>query len=149
MKRTSLTFCAGVVATLISVEARPCRAGDAPAWMHTAAIALLPRVEPKDDAVVIYSEDIIIVESATKIRKIERRAYKILRPEGRQYGIASAYYGSNEKILGMRVWGIPAHGKDYEVKDKDAVAMSLAGWEYSGLVTDTKEDRLKIPAPQP
>jgi Domain of Unknown Function with PDB structure (DUF3857)/Transglutaminase-like superfamily len=149
MKRTWLAFSAGVVATLISLAARPCHGGDAPAWMHTAAVAPLPKVEPKDEAVVIYSEDITIVESATKIRKIERRAYKILRPEGRQYGIASAYYGSNEKILGMRGWCIPAQGKDYEVRDKEAVEISLGGVEYSELVTDTKEKRLKIPAADP
>ncbi len=149
LKLNSLTLCCGVLAAVISLAPVPSRAGDAPAWMHTAAAAPLPKAEPKDEAVVIYSENITIVESATKIRKIERRAYKILRPEGREYGIASAYYGSNQKITGIHGWCIPAQGKDYEVKDRDAVEMSLSGVEYSELVTDTKEKRLKIPAADP
>jgi hypothetical protein len=62
------------------------RAGDAPAWMHAAAGAPLPEHDEKTDVVTIYSEDITIVVSDAKVKTIERRAYKILRPDGRRYG---------------------------------------------------------------
>ncbi len=124
-------------------------AGDAPAWMHAAATATVPPHDEKTDAVMMYSEDITVVLSEGKIKTIERRAYKILRPGGREYGIVAAEFDSNRKITGMKAWCIPAQGKDYEVKQGEAVDASLAGVESSELVTDMKERFLRIPAAEP
>ncbi len=124
-------------------------AGDAPGWMHAAATAPLPPHDEKTDAVMVYSEDITIVQSEGKIKTIERRAYKILRPGGRDYGIVASEFDSNRKITGMKAWCIPAQGKDYEVKQGEAVDASLAGVESSELVTDIKERFLRIPAAEP
>jgi hypothetical protein len=124
-------------------------AGDAPAWMHAAATAPLPPHDEKTDAVAVYSEDITIVQSEGKIKSIERRAYKILRPGGRDYGIVVAEFDSSRKITGMKAWCIPAQGKDYEVKEKEALDISLAGVDSSELVTDMKDRLLKIPAAEP
>jgi hypothetical protein len=127
----------------------PAVAGDAPSWMHAAASAPLPPHDEKTIAVTIYSEDVTVVQSQDKIKTIERRAYKILRPEGRDYGIALAEFDSNRKITGMKAWCIPAQGKDYEVKERDAVDVSLAGIEWSELITDMKDRVLRIPATDP
>ena len=127
----------------------PASAGDAPAWMHTAAAAPLPPHDEKTDAVTIYSEDVIIVQSERKIKSIERRVYKILRPGGRDYGVAYAEFDSNRKITSMKAWCIPAQGKDYEVKDKEALEVSLAGVEASELISDVKNRILKIPGADP
>src|SRR5208283_4428141 len=124
-------------------------AGDAPAWMHAAATAPLPPHDEKTDAVAVYSEDITIVQSEGKIKTIERRAYKILRPGGREYGMVAAEFDSNRKITGMKAWCIPAQGKDYEVKEKEALDISLAGVESSELITDVKDRFLQIPAAEP
>ena len=124
-------------------------AGDAPAWMHAAANSPLPPHDDKTDAVAIYSEDITIVQSEGKMKNIERRAYKILRPGGKDYGLAYAEFDSDRKITSMKAWCIPASGKDYEVKEKEALDISLAGVESSELVTDIKERVLKIPAAEP
>jgi Domain of Unknown Function with PDB structure (DUF3857)/Transglutaminase-like superfamily len=124
-------------------------AGDAPAWMHAAATATVPPHDEKTDAVAVYAEDITVVLSEGKIKTIERRAYKILRPGGRDYGIVAAEFDSNRKITGMKAWCIPAQGKDYEVKQGEAVDASLAGVESSELVTDMKERFLRIPAAEP
>ena len=124
-------------------------AGDAPAWMHAAATAPLPPHDEKTDAVAVYSEDITIVQSEGKIKTIERRAYKILRPGGRDYGMVAAEFDSNRKITGMKAWCIPAQGKDYEVKEKEALDISLAGVESSELITDVKDRFLQIPAADP
>jgi hypothetical protein len=125
------------------------RASDAPAWMHAAAVAPLPTHDEKTDAVAIYSEDVTIVLSEGKVKTIERRAYKILRPSGKDYGIARARFDSNSKIIGMRAWCIPAQGKDYDVKDKEAIDVSLAGIESMELATDVKYRMLRIPAAEP
>ena len=117
--------------------------------MHAAATAPLPAHDEKTDAVTIYSEDVTTVQSEGKIKIIERRAYKILRPGGRDYGIAYAEFDSNRKIIGMKAWCIPAQGKDYEVKDKEALDISLAGVESSELISDVKDRILRIPAADP
>lgn len=124
------------------------RAGDAPAWMHAAVNAALPPHDEKTDAVALYLEDITIVVSDSKIKTIERRAYKILRPGGREYGIAATYTDSNRKVTVMRAWCIPAQGKDYEVKDKEAMEGSV-GVEDGELISDLKEKFLRIPAADP
>jgi hypothetical protein len=118
---------------------------DAPVWMHAAASAPLPTYDAKAKAVLIYSEDVTIVLSDGKMKGIERRAYKILRPEGREYAVAEAYIDHDSRVGSMKGWCIPQQGKDYEVKDKDAVDRSpgLSGGE---LITDLKVRTLKIPA---
>jgi transglutaminase-like putative cysteine protease len=118
---------------------------DAPAWMHEAANAPLPAHDEKTSAVLVYSEDITTVMPDGKTKAIERRAYKILRPEGREYGAAHAFIGGDTKLGSMRAWCIPKQGKDYEVRDKDAIERSL-GVQGGELITDLKVRTLEIPA---
>ena len=119
-------------------------AGDAPAWMHAAAVAPLPAHDEKTDAVIIYSEDITTVLSERRVKTLQRRAYKILRPGGKEYGRAIGEFDSNSRISGMRAWCIPVQGKDYEIKDKDAIEVSPAGVEEMVMATDAKYRVLKI-----
>jgi Domain of Unknown Function with PDB structure (DUF3857)/Transglutaminase-like superfamily len=126
------------------------RAGDAPQWMHAVVNAPLPPHDEKTDAVLLYSETSVNVISADKIKTVERRVYKILRPEGRHYGTAVAYFRSpGEKVNGLRGWCIPAQGKDYEVKDKEAIEVAPPGVEGGELVDDARAKILRIPAPDP
>ena len=118
---------------------------DAPAWMHAAANAPLPAYDEKTNAVLLYSEDVTTVMPDGKTKAIERRAYKILRPEGREYAAAHAVVGGDTKLGSMRAWCIPKQGKDYEVKDKDAIERSL-GIQGGELISDLKMRRLEIPA---
>src|SRR5882724_10796361 len=82
-----------------------------------------------------------------KMKGIERRVYKILRPEGREYAVAYAYIGSDTHVGSMRGWCIPKEGKDYEVKDRDAIERTVGG--AGELVTDLKLRSLAIPAGEP
>jgi hypothetical protein len=124
-------------------------AGDAPAWMHALVTAPLPAHDEKTDAVLLYAEDILNVQGNGKIKSISRRAYKILRPTGREYGVISASYDGETKITGIRGWCIPAQGKDYEVKEKEVVETALLGVENGELATDLRTKFLKIPAADP
>ena len=125
----------------------PCAsAADAPSWMHALVNAPLPPHDEKTDAVLLYSEDILNVQANGKIKSIERRAYKILRPEGRGYGTIYAPFDSETRITGIHGWCIPAQGKDYEVKDKDAMESAFIGADESLLVTDVRTKILRIPA---
>ena len=106
----------------------------------------LPSYDEKTDAVLLYSETNVTVLSADKIRTHVREAYKILRHEGREHGTVYVYFHPHRKITNLHAWCIPAQGKDYEVKEKDAIDISppIEGGE---LVSDVKLRVLHVPAP--
>jgi hypothetical protein len=116
--------------------------------MHSLVNAPLPSYDEKTDAVLLYSETNVTVISADKIKTQVREAYKILRPGGRQRGVLSVDFGPQKKIKSIHGWCIPAQGKDYEVKEKDAIeiAPDTQGGE---LISDTKYKVLHIPASDP
>ena len=147
MRRLSSILASLVLFFLVAV--RPAVAGDAPAWMHALVSAPLPAHDEKTDAVQLYSEKIVTVQSADKIKTTVREAYKILRPGGREFGTLVVSFNSHTKITGMRGWCIPAQGKDYEVKDKEAIEISLPKIDGSELVSDVKVKVLRIPAAEP
>src|SRR5437879_13625446 len=59
-------------------------AGEAPGWMHALVNVPLPAHDEKTDVVLLYSDRIVTVQSADKIKITVREAYKILRPGGRE-----------------------------------------------------------------
>src|SRR3989442_2112107 len=125
------------------------RCGDAPQWMHAVANAALPAHDEKTNAILLYSEDVLSVQPNGKIKKVERRVYKILRPDGRQYGTIRADFDAESEINNIHGWCIPAQGKDYEVKEKDAIETALLGVLNGELMTDLKSKILTIPAADP
>ena len=124
-------------------------AGDAPAWMHALVSAPLPKIDEKTEAVLLYSETVLNVQANGKIKSIERRAYKILRPDGKGYGTVRADFDAETRITSIHGWCIPAQGKDYEVKDKDSVETALFGVMNGELVSDLRTKLLQIPASDP
>lgn len=122
--------------------------GDAPQWMHAQANVSLPSYDEKTDAVLLYSETDVTVISTDKIRTTVREAYKILRPSGRHYGTVAVYLNPQRKIKSLHGWCIPAQGKDYEVKDKDATEVA-PGMDGGELISDVRYRVLHIPAPDP
>jgi hypothetical protein len=140
------TILFAAVCLLASVP--PCAVGDAPQWMHALVNVPLPAHDEKTDAVLLYSETSVNVISANKIKTVVRRAYKILRPDGREYGtVFIPFVSPGQKINGLHGWCIPAQGKDYEVKDKEAVEIALPKVDGSELITDVRDKLIRIPAP--
>lgn len=133
----------------IAFFVHPALGADAPAWMHAVVSAPLPAHDEKTDAVLLYSEENVTVVSADKIKRQMREVYKILRPGGRDLGIVTVSFGPNEKINSLKGWCIPAQGKDYEVKEKDAVETSLLQVQGGELYSDVKDKVLRIPAADP
>jgi hypothetical protein len=137
-------------AAALVVSTVPAIAGDAPPWMHAVVSAPVPAHDEKTDAVLLYSETNVSVISTDKVKKVERRVYKILRHDGRGYGdVAVPYNAPWQKINGLRGWSIPAQGKDYEVKDKDAIERAYLEVEGGDLISDLKVKFLRIPASEP
>jgi len=118
----------------------------APAWMHALVSVPLPAYDEKTDAVLLYSETNVTVISADKVRTQVREAYKILRPNGREHGTVLVYFNPQRKVKSIHGWCIPSQGKDYEVKDKDAVEVA-PNTDGAELISDVKYKVLRIPAP--
>ena len=122
---------------------------DAPAWMHGLVNAPLPAHDDKTDAVILYSERIVAVQSVDKVKSTVRVAYRILRPGGNEHGFVAVSFNANRKVTSLHGWCIPAQGKDYEVKEKDAVEISLPKILGSDLVSDVRDKVIQIPAAVP
>src|SRR6202049_5293153 len=74
---------------------QPAVAGNAaPQWMHAVVTAPLPNHDERTDAVLLYSERNVTVLSAEKIKIQTRKAYKILRPNGREDGTVVVFLNS-------------------------------------------------------
>jgi len=117
--------------------------------MHNVVNAAVPAHDEKTDAVVLYSEEILNVQSSDKVKHTVRKVYKILRPNGRDHGTVFVSFNQHRKVTAMRGWCIPAQGKDYEVKDKDAIEISLPKIAGSELISDVKDKMFEIPAAEP
>lgn len=137
-------LCAGALAT-------PGRspAADAPAWMHALVSAPVPTHDEKTDAVEMYSEKIVTVQSADKIKTLVRAAYKVIRPGGRDLGTVVIPFDATTRISNLHAWCIPAQGKDYEVKEKDGAEVAMPAVPGSELITDVRAKVVHIPAADP
>src|SRR5579863_466834 len=107
--RTERSLAAAVCFVLLCL-AHPPRAcaGDAPAWMHALTSAPLPPHDEKAEAVLLYSEEILIVQPNGKLKEIDRNAYKILRPSGKHFGKLTLAFDSETRIEKVHGWCIPA-----------------------------------------
>src|SRR6266436_3757959 len=141
----TLPLAAALVSCVLAAS-QPARCNDAPQWMHALVNAPVPAHDEKADAVLMYSEDILNVQGNGKIKSTRRRVYKILRPDGKRFGTVRADFDSETKINSIHGWCIPAQGKDYEIKDKDAIETALFGVQDGELMTDVKTKLLTIPA---
>jgi hypothetical protein len=122
---------------------------DAPAWMHNLVNAPVPAHDEKTDAAVLYSEEIVTVQSPDKVKRTVRKAYRILRPSGRDHGTVFVSFNQHKKVTAMKGWCIPAQGKDYEIKEKEAMEISLPKISGSELISDVRDKMFEIPAADP
>src|ERR1700729_4076025 len=93
-----------VMASILVCAPQALAGSDAPQWMHALVNAPLPSYDDKTDAVLLYSETNVTVISADKIRTQVRRAYKILRPNGREHGTLAVHFNPERKIRSLRAW---------------------------------------------
>ncbi len=137
-----------ILACTLAWVPRAAADGNAPQWMHALVNAPLPSYDEKTDAVLLYSEINVTVISTDKIRTQVREAYKILRPGGRNRGVVGVDFSPQKKIRSLHGWCIPAQGRDYELKEKDAIEVS-PNTDGGELISDTKYKVLHIPASDP
>lgn len=144
--RTGSLRTGALLATVGLFGARLAVAGDAPSWIHAQTGAALPAHDDKTNAAVLYAETILTIQPNGKIKKLYREADRILRPDGEGRGVVRVYFDSQSRIANLHAWCVPVSGKDYEVKEKDAVESAIIGVDGSDLVSDLRTKTLRIPA---
>lgn len=120
--------------------------GSTPEWLKQAAHAPLPTYPADTDAVILLDERVVTVTSAGEIHTTHRRAYKILRPQGRDLGIVRVDFDSETQLKFLKGWSITAENEEYEVKESSAVETSALS---ESLYEDTRYKVLQIPAASP
>jgi hypothetical protein len=130
-----------LVASLTGVPAH----ADAPAWLTAAAHETYPNLPAETKAVILYDEQETSVQPNGDVETMYRRAYLILRPDGKQYGFVAVPFDNETKITWMKAWCIPKEGKTYELKEKDAVEVG----DFESFYSDDRRKVLEIPAATP
>jgi hypothetical protein len=118
---------------------------DAPEWLRTAARVRLPQYDAETYAVLVHNERIISVKDNGDVKSVLRRAFRILRPEGRDLGHVRIPFDRETKVAYLKAWSLPAQGKEYELKESDTAEVAL----YDDLYSDAKEKAFTIPAAEP
>ncbi|HEY6618338.1 MAG TPA: DUF3857 domain-containing protein [Steroidobacteraceae bacterium] len=122
--------------------------GGAPAWMRAQLSVPVPAHDAKADAVILYSETVLTVTPNGKIKRLIRQVTKILRPDGVSHARPRFYYGPQNPISDLHGWSIPPDGKDFEVKERDAIDSADIDVEGGELLTDLRMKLLVIPGAQ-
>jgi hypothetical protein len=124
-------------------------ASGAPSWMHAQAGRPMPAYDAQTDAVLLYSETVLSVQPDGKMRRLDRKAYRILRPGGEHFGLLELHVDSRSRVISMRGWCIPASGQDFEVTESGAVESGKPEMQTGVLVGDLRIKSLQIPAALP
>lgn len=138
-----------LLAIWATIQPGTAQAGNLPAWIAAQLSAPVPDHDEETNAALLYSETLLTVQPNGKIKRLDRRVFKILRPDGSGRGIVRVDFDSASRVTNLRAWCIPAEGKIYEVGDRDAIESSLVGAENSELINDVRTKLLRIPASVP
>lgn len=147
---SSLLVPAGRIrATVLAAAAflcAPAAMAGSPDWLRALIGQPVPQCPENTNAVVMWDERLTTVDPHGEIKTLYRRAYRILRPEGRRYATLVVYFDDETRLTYLKAWSIPAQGKEYEVKEKDATETSPFS---EGLYVDTRLKVLNIPSAEP
>ncbi len=124
------------------------KAVDVPQWLRDAAQqSAAPGAPPNGDAnaVILFDDQETNVKDNGEIETMHRRAFLILRPGGKSAGVLNVPFDPQMKITSIHGWCIPKTGKEFEVKDKDAMELNFDEEFYS----DVRHRVLEIPAALP
>jgi hypothetical protein len=147
VKPSKLLF--GGLAACVCMHASASWAAGAPQWMREQVNAPVPAHDDETDAVVLYSETELTVLAPGKMKRLQRRVYKILRSNGEAYGAVRTEFTPQSRVTSMHGWSIPAQGKDFEVKDRDVIETAITNVDGGELISDVRRKVMRIPASVP
>ena len=137
-----VVLCLGVC--LLAALGTPVYAADKiPDWVRAASQLKLPDYPETTKAVVLLEDTTYTVGANGKAVEHVRSVVKILRPQGRQYGVPSVWFDKDSKVTSMHVWSIDPAGHEYALKDNEISEYGSPG-EGGELYSD---ERAKIADP--
>src|SRR5690349_12930057 len=139
----------GLAASALACAGAAAAASGAPDWMRAQVGVPVPAHDEETNAVVLYSEIELVVMAPGKMKRIERRVFKILRRDGEAYGYVVVDFTPQSRVTAMRGWSIPAQGKDFEAKERDIIETALTNVDGGELVSDVRRKVMSIPAAIP
>ncbi len=116
-----------LVAALLLCACKPGHAGmfghsqPVPQWGMDAYKTHTPDYAKDAAAIILFDEYVETVDSQGRAVERERRAKRVLKPQGRGDVACSVDYSEDEKINYFRVWTIAADEKQYQAQDTDFV----------------------------
>ena len=147
MRLAKLLF--GGLVTCACMHVSAAWAAGVPEWVRAQVDAPVPAHDDETDAVVLFSETELTVLAPGKMKRLERRVYKILRSNGEAYGVVQTEFTPQSRVTSMHGWSIPAQGKVFEVKDKDVVETAITNVDGGELISDVRRKVMQIPASVP
>jgi hypothetical protein len=133
----------------VALSSTVARASSPPPWVQAQVSVPTPAHDEKDAGVLLYSETVMTVQPNGRLQRLDRRVYRILRPDGGALGIARVDTDTQSKLNSLHGWSIPASGKAYDVGERDAIESAVVGVEYGELMSDVRTKLLRIPAAVP
>jgi hypothetical protein len=116
-----------LVAALLICACKPGHAGlfghsqPVPQWGMDAYKTHTPDYAKDASAVILFDEFVETVDAQGRAVERERRAKRVLKPQGRSEVTCSVDYSEDEKINYFRVWTIAADEKQYQAQDTDFI----------------------------
>lgn len=125
-------------------------AASAPDWVREAAAQATPEHEPDTNALILLADTTVTVQANGKERRLERRVFRILRPQGAQRAADRVDFDSaTSRILNFRGWCITPDGRVYDASGRDAAESALPDVLNGYLMGEYRSRMLRVPAAVP
>ncbi len=147
MRLASLLQAALVVCALSRMPVAT--AATAPDWLREQIGVPVPAHDEETVAVVLYAETQLTVQAPGKMKRLERRVYKILRANGEGYGVVGVAFTPQSRVTSLQGWSIPAQGKDFETKQRDIIETAFTNIDGGELINDLRRKVMQIPGSVP
>jgi hypothetical protein len=98
-----------------------------PQWGMDAHKIHTPDYAKDAAAIILYDEFVETVDASGRAVERERRAKRVLKPQGRGEATCGVGYSEDEKINYFRVWTIAADEKQYQAQDSDFIEAGDTG----------------------
>jgi hypothetical protein len=115
---------------------------DVPQWGLDAANNPTPVYAKDAAAVLLFDEYVETVNAQGRATERERKAVRILKPQGRKESMCGVVYDVDNKINYFREWTIAADQKQYQAQDTDFVDV---GDTAIPVMLSTRKDRIVHP----
>ena len=113
-----------------------------PQWGLDAAKTHTPDYVKDAPAVILYDEYLETIDAQGRALERERKAIRILKPQGRTLGSCQVSYNENQKINYFRAWTVAADEKQYQAQDTD---FAEAGDTNVPVMLSTRKTRIAHP----